>query len=419
MAQIEKENPGKRVNASGADRETIYYQDTARVTGVQSATGEGFRSKWWSRNALDAICASRRTAPSAERMTFLCAAVAMDWMCFADRDGLLFRSAEDTAQAIGAAESNVREAASQLLRAGLAEIPLGLKKQSGKKTKGRDATTYRLLFVDISRLYGGGKSEAISAYIGAENQEAISAPIGGGISAPIGADTVGRTGKGAGARLNAPPAPVYHPNVVLLTSDYNDAAVINGGGARERAPALTAAELEDRLEPVTLHLPNAADTDPEAVTEIEDGRGPVTLADLERLAAEEQAAKNAEALDALLEPDPITKAAADLAVLFGDNLADPHRMACDLFEAFAEGDPEAADRAAGFVARSMRAAGSNAAAAPIWNATHKIVCDMVLDASASQQRAASAVAALSAAVRVAGLSLSERRAEIEVSEHAF
>lgn len=256
---------------------------------------ETFKSLRWCRNVLDVLAASRKPN-SRDRMTFLATAVAMDWACFADKDGLLFRAASDTARAIGAAESNVRDAAEMLVRYGLAEVPEDVKKQTGKKKKGRDAKTYRLLMVDVSRLHRGGNDNAFSSPVQAENQTTVSAPVGAPFSAPMGATTVGRTDKGAGA-LGARPAPTSDQgcSAVIEVDHHLDTDATCGLTALEApTPASSdrASEIEMDARPFAGEPDTFADLLPDGAA---DGSGrdteygePITLVDLDRLVAAER-----------------------------------------------------------------------------------------------------------------------------------
>lgn len=336
---------------------------TVRVSGPRPAP-EGFQHRQWEKRVLSALSTSRREGNPKARMGFLVTAVAMDWAGWADRDGVFFRSAQDTADAIGAAVSNVRDAIKMLIDAGLAEVLVGTKKQTSKRAKGRDATTYRLLMADNFHLHGGNNSDGISAPVGANNSEAFSAPVGAGFSAPTGAPIIERTLEGAGARVNAPPAPVSNTDVVLFEEDHDE--VEKDVGARERAPV----------------IPLVSDPQNEAAEEPREDGG-----------------------------DPFADALAELDALHGDEIGDVEGYLYDLIDGFHDGDRAASQRAARLAAKLLLGAGSGALG--IWFTHRRIVHALSLDTGGTEGRADAAVADFHSAVAAAGEALkAERRAQL-------
>lgn len=236
------------------------------------------------------------------------------------------------------------------------------------------------------------------------------------MAAPVGPNLLDNPLEGAGA-LCARPAPISTVEVedddqgIDLIFSETDAET----GARDRA----------RQPEVGSSAPfSASDHSPAAVPSTEEFHavevGFVTLHDLDRLAAEERAAEAAETaiVDACdNEADPVDNAANALKALHGSALDDPLGLASDLLDGFPEGDPEAADRAATFVAKALRRAGSNAAARPIWDGTRHIVWLLFRDSCGCDARADEALADLAVAVRTAGLTLAARAQEtLEVAD---
>jgi hypothetical protein len=254
-------------------------------------------------------------------MGFLTAAVAADLACYVDADGLLFRSVADVSDAVGATPNNVREALRQLSEAGLLEVPEGVTKRSTTKSKGRAATTYRLLMVDISHPCRGEKSQVIFHPHGGENEEAISTPTRVAFLPPTGVTTGEEHIRGAGARVNAPPAPLS-----MVLDDEKEEEVVD---APERAPAsLSPASQETGLDRGA-SAPASVLTEP---APRDTGRRPVTLDDLDALAAEEAAAA----------ARPEVMAAAALAEALGDRPDAWAFFVDEMVAGFIGGDAEAA-----------------------------------------------------------------------------
>jgi hypothetical protein len=215
-----------------------------------------FRSFHWCRNVLNLV-ASAREKGNEDQYTpsHLVVSVALDMALYADQNGMLFRSEEETCRAVGASPSHVRDARKWLVRVGLAEVSQ-VSKIGPTSTKGRKATTFRLQNAGPFRPFFGPKqkvidksygrqSDIISADIGAEMKNGISADIGAemhphisapkpaSITAPMGANTEYSTHKGAGARVNAPPSPKNMPDDVIDP----DAGSVGDIGAHERPPS--------------------------------------------------------------------------------------------------------------------------------------------------------------------------------------
>ncbi|WP_029040282.1 helix-turn-helix domain-containing protein [Cucumibacter marinus] len=301
-------------------------------------TSPPFKPTHWQQNVISAIGVTRRSK-HVNSMTYLAAAVATDFACFADKTGLLFRSTQDTADLLGASRSKVREAIEQLKRAGLVEIS-ETKKVSNKKSIGRNATTYQLRMVSIDALLNGEDSDNDLAPIGAKTNEAIVAPIGAIDLAPIGATTVEERVNGAGARVNARTA----PTITTVSVPYSATSESDG----ESAPDGALATLEPDTEPSRDDYPTLGSD--------EFGQ-PVTLEDLASLDHEERSA-NADS-----GPDQFIKVGYSIErmqELHGERLADPDQFNNDLLDGFYDGDPQAARRAAHTAAALLYEAGHDA-----------------------------------------------------------
>lgn len=316
-------NPAKRGNADGANKGKLSKREhTAPGPVVQSAdTFTRDRLAW-----LEAVTDAPALPKAAHRVAAKLA------LRFLSRErGIAWPSVATLAKSLGVDRKAILAATAALEGAGFLAV---------SRSKGRGhANEYTLT---IGHEKGGENATFSNDEKGGENAT-FSEPLKGGVSAP---EKVVKSGphplegnplKGAGAH-SARPAPVSNSDVVLLTSDHNDAAVINGGRAPDGAPALTEADLSELLNAAPDHLDNAA------ALEIEDGRAPVTLADLDRLAAEEQAAAQAEAEAETLPPEWIDPARAVMMLerLWGTRLpisAQDH--ADDLLDGFILGDPQA------------------------------------------------------------------------------
>ncbi|RID91613.1 hypothetical protein D2N39_13025 [Gemmobacter lutimaris] len=338
-----EENPDALGGAAGAMRGKRLESEHATSGGEGQARYTGFKSLKWGRNVLDVIAAAR-TPKFADRPTFLAAAVAMDMSYFADKDGRLFRSADNAAVAVGASASNVRDARDWLCRAGLAkkikvandQSAEADRKHTGKK-KGRDAQDFQLLFIAVQdaifRLNAGGNTDTYSAPMQADNTMPISAPMQAPFSAPMGVTTVEEPIR-ARARANARPAPIttdrgsssviedFHihtrleqnagraPGFDRFNVDDHDTDAEDGLAALEAPPP--ASDLDPFEDPDAsrsdssyashyVDAPAADDgVDPKLRGGFEDTRASATLDDLERWAQEELATEIA----ALPDPWP-------------------------------------------------------------------------------------------------------------------
>lgn len=347
-----------------------------------------FQSLKWLRNVLDVMAAARIHSTGQGRPTFLAAAVATDMACFAGKNGLLFRSEEDQAKAVGASLSNIREARNWLRRAGLAEAIKVEKDTEGKNRKGRDATDFRLHMIGIQeaiyRLHTGGKSSSFSAPMQAVNDGAFTAPIQAALSACMQAPTVERTGKGAGARSRAAPAPTVAPVTSVVLIDTEDHIITDAH--QKRAPEavepplgasaadpcqIIAADIEP---PETRPFAPVSEAEIELPGQVaEPDRGddlvspePVTLDDLDRLDREKRAALEAPPLTSDEDLSWMTEGEPDYLQIALDELADfqPVRgmSVAEFAEAWAlafidRGNPAFAERATS----ATRAAMSNRA----------------------------------------------------------
>lgn len=134
---------------------------------------------------------------------------------------------------------------------------------------------------------------------------------------------------------------------------------------------------------------------------------PVTLADLERLAAEERAAIDTAQVDPpdtcfsqAPEPDPEVLASEALAALHGDALADPEGFVIDVLDGFPEGNIEAADRAARISARLLLRSGDRASL--VWRDHRNIVRLLFQNLTGSTELADAAAADFHACVAAVG-----------------
>lgn len=140
----------------------------------------------------------------------------------------------------------------------------------------------------------------------------------------------------------------------------------------------------------------------------------VTLADLERLAAEERAAIDTAQVDPsdtcftnAPEMDPEVLACEALAALHGDALADPEGFVIDVLDGFPEGNIEAADRAARISARLLLCSGDRASFA--WRDHRNIVRLLFQNLTGSTELADAAAADFHACVAAVGEEIKSAR----------
>lgn len=391
MTQAENRNPGKRGHASGADRKTGCPQDTARATGAQfmnasavPAKGDGFtREKLaW----LEAVTDCPGLPKAAHRLAAKLA------LRFLSRErGIAWPSVATLSDALKVDRKAILTAIAALEVAGLLAVA---------RSKGRGHANEYTPTIPARK---GGEIATFSDPIKGGENATFSTPRKGGVSAPEKVVDLPPHSfeenplKGAGAHGARPlPYSELGNGDEVLDLPAQDAA-LTVGGALERAPDISEAELADLLDAVPDHL-----TGDDAGDVVQDGE-PVTLADLDRIEAEERAAVVALAFSPSdPEADPVADAADAWAALHGAALDDAETFALDVLDGFPDGDPDAATRAATTGARLLMACGSSRAAVPIWAEHREIMRRLFCATTASHARAEAALSAYHVAVRTAG-----------------
>lgn len=365
--QRKMNGPAACGKASGAAIERDNAHDAAAQQDAQGANYQPERVKassakeWRTAGRIAIATARRATIAGKSDLTYLDFIVLVALSEWLDRDALCFRSLQDLADDCGCSVAAVKGAIKRLIAAGLLEVPVGIRKIARKpggkvSDRGRPANTYRALIPPNFSNRGSQKEGRFSATCAAENDGGLDSNFGNHGSIPFGnhgCHHVKNRTEGGSALGRAPANSRVGVVLVEDEEDHHEDTAQRALGPVEPAPGAAADQSSSVSDPIIAseeyrdEVPDAMFAlDPEAGEDRADDLA--TLADLDRLVADEMEAERAMlAADAEAEAEWNTAAdgaADDLEMIWGGAEIDFRQHVEDAALGLSGEDEDCADR---------------------------------------------------------------------------